>query len=92
MLIALIAPRPVYIASAEQDAWEDPNGEFLSGREAAKVYALYGMKGVAVEKQPPLNKPVGYRVGYHYRTGPHDVLGYDWDQYIAFAKKHLGIK
>jgi len=90
MLIALMAPRPVYIASAEQDQWADPNGEFLSGKLAGPVYELFGKKGVGVEKQPALNTPVGDFVGYHYRTGKHDVTDYDWEQYLNFADRHFG--
>ncbi len=90
MLIALMAPRPVYIASAEQDKWADPNGEFLSGKLAGPVYQLFGKKGVGVQLQPELNTPVGDYVGYHYRTGKHDVTDYDWEQYLNFADRHFG--
>ena len=92
MLIALIAPRPVYIASAEKDLWADPRGEFLSGKHAEPVYALYGLKGLEVEDMPGINQPVGETIGYHIRSGVHDITQYDWEQYLNFADKHYGIK
>jgi len=90
MLIALMAPRPVYIASAELDQWADPNGEFTSGKLAGPVYALFDRGGVGVAIKPGLNKPVGDFVGYHHRTGKHDVTDYDWEQYLTFADRHFG--
>lgn len=92
MLISLIAPRPVYIASATGDAWADPNGEFKSGQGAEPVYALFNLKGLGTESQPKPNSPVGDAMGYHLREGPHDVMEYDWIQYIKFARRHFGIK
>lgn len=88
-LIALIAPRPVYVASGETDSWADPKGEFLSVAHAEEVYNLYGYKGVQTLTQPALNTPVGDRATYHIRTGGHSVTAYDWDQYIKFADKWL---
>ena len=89
MLIALAAPRPVYIASAEKDDHADPKGEFLSGYHAGPVYELFGLKGVDVAKQPKIDQPVGHHVGYHLRTGKHDVTDFDWEQYLNFADRHL---
>ena len=89
MLIALIAPRPVYVASASQDAWADPKGEFLAAKAASPIYRLYGKKGIESEKLPPVNTPFHGAIGYHLRNGKHDVTDFDWQQYIEFANMHF---
>lgn len=88
-LISLIAPRPVYIASADEDKWADPRGEFLSGFYATPVYELYGKNGISTTEMPNVNEPIQNTVAYHIRTGKHDVTTYDWEQYIKWAKKEL---
>lgn len=89
-LIALLAPRPVYIASASEDGWADPKGEFLSSIYASPVYGLFGLKGLTIKDMPSVNEPAmcGY-IGYHLRQGKHDITDYDWQQYLLFANKKL---
>jgi hypothetical protein len=89
-MIALIAPRPVYIASATEDLWADPRGEFLAAKHAEPVYHLFGRGGLGVDEMPKPDKPVGDFIRYHVRTGKHDVTAYDWDQYLDYADRHFG--
>jgi len=87
MLIALIAPRPVYIASASEDLWADPKGEYLSGYYASEVYRLFNLKGLENPEQPPVNSPIIQNgVSYHKREGEHDVKAFDLEQYRKFAR------
>ncbi|MCB1228906.1 MAG: acetylxylan esterase [Verrucomicrobiae bacterium] len=88
-LLALMAPRPLCVASAEGDEWADPHGEFLSAKFASPAWELFGKKGVGVDEMPPVDQPVGETISYHMRTGKHDVTDFDWTRYLDFADRHV---
>jgi hypothetical protein len=86
MLLALMAPRAVYVASASDDLWADPRGEYLALAHASPVYALWGDPPLDPAGMPPLDRPViAGRRGYHVRTGGHNLTPYDWERYMDFA-------
>jgi hypothetical protein len=88
LLLASIAPRALYVASADEDLWADPRGEFLSLAASSPAFGLFGDAAIAPDAMPPLDTPlvVGRR-GYHVRTGIHDLTPYDWDRFADFADR-----
>jgi len=90
MLLACIAPRPVYVHSGLEDTWADPRGEYLSAYHASEVYRLLGKKGLAWESSPPVGEAIiDSDVGYHIRQGGHSIEMYDWQRFLEFADYHL---
>ncbi len=88
-LISLIAPRPVYIASAREDLWADPYGEYLAAKNAGLVYNFLGLPALPDEGMPEAAKTVKNWMGYHIRDGKHDVTRFDWEHYLDFADNHF---
>lgn len=87
MLIALMAPRAVYVASANEDLWADPRGEFLSLANAAPVFALWRNPLFGEDRMPALETPAHFgRLGYHVRRGTHNLTPYDWMRFLDFAE------
>ena len=85
-LIASIAPRAVYVASASRDLWADPVGEYLSLYHAGVVFELFGEEGLPVPVPPAAGNSVrSGRMGYHIREGGHGLETYDWHRYMDFA-------
>ncbi len=89
MVLALIAPRPLYLATAQDDRWADPRGEWLSAVAAGPVYRLLGKRDLGTTEMPALGHPIMKDVGFHHRSGKHEVTSYDWDRFLDFADLHL---
>lgn len=90
MLIGLIAPRPVYVASASKDLWADPEGEYLSLYHSGEVYKLFGFDIFDSDSMPFVNQAQTVdNMGYHIRAGKHDLTLFDWEKYMDFADGHF---
>jgi len=88
MLLSLVAPRALYVASADEDLWADPRGEFLSLAASSPVFGLWGDAPVRASDMPAIDSPlIAGRRGYHIRTGGHNLTPYDWDRYADFADR-----
>ena len=89
-LVALVAPRAVYVTSADEDLWADQRGEWLAVHEAAPVWKLFGRKGLPSDIMPPLDKPlIGDGMGYHIRTGEHNYKVFDWNAHMDLADREF---
>jgi len=90
-LLACMAPRPLYVATAQHDLWADQLGQWIGTYNAASAYDLYGKyPAFNSEKQPPLNKPIiESSVGFHVRSGVHELERYDWEKYMQFMEYHF---
>jgi hypothetical protein len=88
LLLALIAPRPLYVGTATP-GFLDPKGSFLAAVSAGAVYSLLGRQGLETDTMPPLDHPIMHTIGYHERPGKHDITAYDWSQYLKFATMHF---
>ena len=88
-LLSLVAPRPLYVASAAGDFTLDAKGEFFAAVGAGPVYRLFGKEDLGTMDMPPVDRPIFHQVGYHIRPGKHEMTSYDWDQYLKFANLHF---
>lgn len=90
-LVAGMAPRPVYVASASLDEWADPTTEYLSSVIASEVYEKLGLKGlVHPDRLPEVGECFQEgNIGYHLRHGEHYLSRYDWNRYMDYMEKHI---
>jgi len=87
-LLALIAPRPLYVGCADEDLWADPHGEFLALAAASELSALHGEPRLMPQEMPALDQPlIRGHLAYHVRRGGHDLSEWDWQHYLAFADR-----
>jgi hypothetical protein len=89
MLIALMAPRPLFLNTGSEDQWSDPKGEFLAAQAASPVYALFGKTGLAGEAMPPLDTPILHDLAFREHTGRHAILATDWKAFLDLADSKL---
>jgi hypothetical protein len=93
MLVALVAPRPLFLNTGSEDQWSDPKGEFLAAIAAEPVYRLLGVSGLGTETMPKLDEPVmSGSIAFSCHTGKHEILASDWDRFLDFADRHLKTK
>ena len=86
-LLALVAPRLLYVSSASEDAWAGQRGEFAALELASPVWRLYGKPGLIAHGFPKADVPLhDGHAAYHLRTGLHDITRYDWQCYMDFAE------
>ena len=90
LLLAAIAPRPLYVKSNAEDIWAGPDEELLSCKLASPVYELYGKQGLVAAEHIEIGK--AYQDGliaYHRSPGDHNLETSDWHLFMDFADKHL---
>jgi len=86
-LLAMVSPRPLYVASALEDRWADPRGEFLAAVAAGPAWKLFGLEGLGTDVSPDVGEAIGTTIGYHVRPGKHDLLEFDWQRFADFADR-----
>jgi hypothetical protein len=95
-LLACIAPRRVYVASAESDLWSDPQGAWNSLLFSREAYELYGLETISGSvgtdgwTQPETNTRVfSEAMAYHVRTGWHEMQPDDWENYLDYMDEYI---
>jgi hypothetical protein len=90
MLIALSAPRPVFITGGTTDQWSDPKGEFLAEVAAGPVYRLLGKKDLGVTDFPAPDSPVvNGELAFNYHTGGHTLTLQEWNLFLDFLGRYF---
>jgi len=88
-LIALVAPRPVFLNGGTGDQWADPHGAFLAAVAAGPVYRLLGKKDLGSTEMPaPDTALTSGELAYRYHAGGHSDAP-DWPAFLQFAQRYL---
>ena len=94
-LVALCAPRPVFIGAgrpiATGDGWADPKGMFLGAVGAGPVYKLLGKKDLGTTEFPPEEAALtGGDLAYRQHAGGHTDLP-NWPTFLTFAGRYMTV-
>lgn len=90
-LVALIAPRALYVGCAVEDIWADTNNQFLACVESSKAWSLYNTQGLIAPNRIPSAQDVftDGNLGFHLREGTHYHSRTDWQIYMNAVKAYL---
>ena len=91
MLLALIAPSPLYLSERTKDTWCDPRAEYESLKQVQSVYKLYSKGGGLGDMPGPEEGIVSGNLGFHLRSGAHNLDEYDWERYLNFCDRHFHV-
>jgi len=86
-LLALLAPKPVFLGNARRDVWSDPNSTFRAAAAAGEVYRLFGNRGLGSDSLTDYVPGAG--VAYFLRPGGHGTDRRDMDAILAFLGAHV---
>ena len=86
-LLALIAPRPLFLGNARRDVWSDPNGAFRAAIGANPAYELYGSDGLNQSRLDEFHSE--HDVAFWIRPGTHGVVEEDWPAFLRFLDSHF---
>lgn len=90
LLLALSAPRPLFVTGGAKDLWADPRGEFLAAVAAGPVYRLLGKRDLGTEQMPALDQPLlAGDLSFHCHSGGHAITAEDWKHFLVLAERYL---
>jgi hypothetical protein len=89
-MIALMAPRKMFITGGNQELWQDVKGGFLAAVAAEPVYNLLGKRGVAAVDLPPIEQPIVFgEIGFYHHNGGHTYTANERTWVTAWMEKLL---
>jgi hypothetical protein len=91
-LIALCAPRPVFISCGSpfvEGNWVDSRGQFVGAVAAGPVYRLLGKKDLGTTEMPPIETAlIEGDLAFRQHSGGH-TTGPNWPTFLTFAERYF---
>lgn len=88
-LLALSAPKPIFLGNGRRDVWSDPNSSFILAQAADQVYEAAGAEGL-IDAANMRDFDPSADISYWLRVGGHSVVSEDIDAFSAFMQAHFG--